>query len=163
MGFPNPRWTCPKKFAQPKKKIPKPALHTLLPWHNHHFTFVEQSCVKWTKVKKAGRRLNEFWGGFRGDFFFVFSPLFWVRSVTTQVGNESGESHESGMSIACTFSFYRLVHQFMGNRAWHCSSVLAQRGPRDGGGASTLGSLGPSQLLGKGLQSTTPKRFSKKS
>lgn len=58
--------------------------------------------------------------------------------------------------------FYRLVHQFMGNRAWHCSSVLAQRDPGGGEGLHP-GLLGSLQLLGKALESTTPKKFFKKS
>lgn len=111
---------------------------------------------------EEGRKETDEFGG-RGDFSF-FPPLFRVRLVTTWVRMRVvNQGHESRMSTACTFSFYRLVHQFMGNRAWHCSSVLAGRDPRGGGGGlhSTLGSLGPSNCSGKPSKAPPHKSFLK--
>lgn len=163
MGFPNPRWTCPK-FAQPvspNKKIPKPASQPyilLLPWHNHHFC--RTKLCQMDQGEEGRKERNEFWGGGVGRDFFLFFPPFSKLEVW---------QHGSGREWWIT----RIRHEYSMHLQFlsACASVYGQQsmalqfrsgpeGPRRGrGGASTLGSLGPSQLLGKDLQSTTPKKF----
>jgi hypothetical protein len=125
LAEPAPTFTQP---VSPKKKIRKPALHTLLPWYNHHF--VEQSCVKWTnKVKKKA--------GSRRIFFWVFLPPFFrVRSVTTRVEMRVvNDGHESRMSTACTFSFLSACASVYGQQGMALQFRSGPEGPRGGGGA----------------------------
>ncbi len=63
--------------SHPTRKFrSQPASPTYFCYRDIIITFVEQSCVKWTKVKKAGRRGTNFGGGGWGGIFFCFFPPF---------------------------------------------------------------------------------------